>query len=36
MRDGYSRAAFKTFNNDLRKYKRLQMFIHAEGTQLKE
>lgn len=32
LRDGYSRAAFKTFNNDLRQYKRLQMFIHAEGT----
>jgi cell surface protein SprA len=36
LRDGYSRSAFKTFNNDLRKYKRLQMFIHAEGTQLKD
>ena len=36
LRDGYSKAAFKTFNNDLRKYKRLQMFIHAEGTQLKD
>ncbi|MGZ3820707.1 MAG: T9SS outer membrane translocon Sov/SprA, partial [Mucilaginibacter sp.] len=36
LRDGYSRAAFKTFNNDLRKYKRLQMFIHAEGTSLKD
>lgn len=35
LRDGYSRAAFKDFNNDLRKYKRMQMFIHAEGTQLK-
>ena len=35
VRDGYSRAAFKPFNNDLRKYKRLQMFIHAEGTSLK-
>ena len=35
VRDGYSRAAFKPFNNDLRKYKRLQMFIHAEGSQLK-
>ncbi|QKJ33029.1 cell surface protein SprA [Mucilaginibacter mali] len=34
LRDGYSRAAFKTFNNDLRSYKRLQMFIHAEGDQL--
>jgi len=36
LRDGYSRAAFKTFNNDLRKYKRLQMFIHAEGSTLKD
>jgi cell surface protein SprA len=36
LRDGYSRASFKTFNNDLRKYKRLQMFIHAEGSQLKD
>ncbi|HEY4197479.1 MAG TPA: cell surface protein SprA, partial [Mucilaginibacter sp.] len=36
LRDGYSRAAFKPFNNDLRKYKRMQMFIHAEGTQLKD
>ncbi|HVV54955.1 MAG TPA: cell surface protein SprA, partial [Mucilaginibacter sp.] len=35
LRDGYSRAAFKPFNNDLRKYKRIQMFIHAEGSQLK-
>ncbi len=36
VQDGYSRAAFKTFNNDLRKYKRLQMFIHAEGSQLRD
>ncbi len=36
LRDGYSRAAFKPFNNDLRKYKRMQMFIHAEGSQLKD
>ncbi len=36
LHDGYSRAAFKDFNNDLRKYKRLQMFIHAEGSQLKD
>ena len=36
LRDGYSKAAFKDFNNDLRKYKRLQMFIHAEGSQLKD
>jgi cell surface protein SprA len=31
LRDGYSRAAFKLFSNDLRKYKHLQMFIHAES-----
>ncbi|MBS1530918.1 MAG: cell surface protein SprA, partial [Bacteroidetes bacterium] len=35
LTDGYSRAAFKDFNNDLRKYKRIQMFIHAEGAQLR-
>nr|WP_261382295.1 cell surface protein SprA [Mucilaginibacter achroorhodeus] len=35
LRDGYSRAAFRTFYNDLRSYKRVQMFIHAEGDQLK-
>jgi cell surface protein SprA len=35
LSDGYSRAAFRLFNNDLRKYKQLQMFIHAEGPQLK-
>ena len=31
LHDGYSQAAFKTFNNDLRNYKRIQMFIHAEA-----
>jgi len=36
LRDGYSRAAFRLFNNDLRKYKTMQMFIHAEGDQLKD
>jgi len=36
LRDGYSRAAFRLFNNDLRKYKRMQMFIHAEGSQLRD
>jgi cell surface protein SprA len=30
LRDGYSRATFKTFSNDLRSYKHLKMFIHAE------
>ncbi|HVW94629.1 MAG TPA: cell surface protein SprA [Mucilaginibacter sp.] len=36
LRDGYSRAAFRLFNNDLRKYKTIQMFIHAEGSQLRD
>lgn len=31
LTDGYSQAAFKTFNNDLRNYKHLQMFVHAEA-----
>ena len=35
LRDGYSRAAFRLFNNDLRKYKRMQLFIHAEGLNLR-
>jgi len=35
LADGYSRAAYRLFNNDLRQYKQLQMFIHAEGNQLK-
>ncbi|EHQ28347.1 T9SS outer membrane translocon Sov/SprA [Mucilaginibacter paludis] len=30
LRDGYSRATFKTFYNDLRSYKHIQMFVHAE------
>jgi cell surface protein SprA len=35
LSDGYSRAAFKLFNNDLRQYKDIDMFIHADGTGLK-
>jgi len=35
LSDGYSRAAFKLFNNDMRQYKQMQMFIHADGTNLK-
>ncbi len=35
LRDGYSRAAFRLFNNDLRPYKRLQMFIHCEGSTIR-
>ena len=29
--DGDSRAAYKTFSNDFRSYKRLKMFVHAEA-----
>ncbi|RFZ81284.1 cell surface protein SprA [Mucilaginibacter terrenus] len=36
LRDGYSRAAFRTFFNDLRSYKKIQMFVHAEGDQLRD
>jgi len=35
LSDGYSRAAFRMFNNDLRQYKHIQMFIHAEGSTLR-
>ncbi len=36
LRDGYARASFKTAYNDFRSYKRLEMFIHAEGDQLQD
>lgn len=36
LRDGYTRAAFKTSFNDFRSYKNLEMFIHAEGEQLND
>ncbi len=32
LEDGDSRAAYKTFNNDFRTYKRLKMYVHAEAT----
>ena len=35
LSSGYSRAAFKLFTNDLRQYKEINMFIHGEGTGLK-
>lgn len=35
LRDGYSRAAYKLFSNDLRQYGHIQMFIHAEGSDLR-
>ena len=36
LRDGYSRAAFRTTFNDFRSYRRLEMFIHAEGDLLRD
>ena len=30
--DGDARAAYKTFNNDFRTYKRLKMYVHAESA----
>ena len=36
LRDGYAKAAYKTTVNDIRSYKRMEMFIHAEGDQLKD
>ena len=36
LRDGYSRAAYRTFYNDLRSYKNINMFVHAEGAGLKD
>ena len=36
LRDGYSRAAFRTTLNDFRAYRRLEMFIHAEGDFLRD
>lgn len=36
LRDGYGRAAFRTTYNDFRSYKRMEMFIHAEGEQVKD
>lgn len=36
LRDGYTRAAFRNTFNDFRSYKQLEMFIHAEGDQLRD
>ncbi|WP_276348777.1 cell surface protein SprA [Daejeonella sp. JGW-45] len=36
LRDGYARASFRTAYNDFRSYKRMEMFIHAEGNQLRD
>uniref|UniRef100_F4CCF8 Gliding motility protein SprA N-terminal domain-containing protein n=1 Tax=Sphingobacterium sp. (strain 21) TaxID=743722 RepID=F4CCF8_SPHS2 len=35
LRDGYGQAAYRTSTNDFRAYKRLQMFVHAEGDELR-
>ncbi len=34
LQDGFARAAFKNVTLDFRSYKRLEMFIHAEGANL--
>lgn len=36
LRDGYGRASFRTTFNDFRSYKRMEMFIHAEGDRLRD
>ncbi|NBV04123.1 MAG: cell surface protein SprA, partial [Cytophagia bacterium] len=36
LRDGDSRAAFKNTTFDIRAYKRLEMFMHAEGADLQD
>ena len=36
LRDGYGLAAYKNTDFDFRSYKRIEMFIHAEGNQLED
>ncbi len=36
LKGGDSRAAYKTTNFDIRNYKNFKMFVHAEGTDLKD
>ncbi|WP_231388244.1 cell surface protein SprA [Sphingobacterium hungaricum] len=36
LRDGYGRAAYKTTSHDFRAYGNLEMFIHAEGENLRD
>ncbi|MGB0428836.1 MAG: cell surface protein SprA, partial [Bacteroidia bacterium] len=36
LEDGDARAVFKTTEFDVRQFKRLRMFVHAEGTNLKD
>ncbi|QNL52494.1 cell surface protein SprA [Olivibacter sp. SDN3] len=35
LSDGFGQAAYRASSNDFRAYRRLQMFIHAEGDQLR-
>ncbi|MGJ1265707.1 cell surface protein SprA [Sphingobacterium spiritivorum] len=35
LRDGYGRGTFKTTSHDFRPYGRIEMFIHAEGMNLR-
>lgn len=36
LRDGYARAAYRTSFNDFRSYRRMEMFIHAEGDLVRD
>ncbi|MBC7913640.1 MAG: cell surface protein SprA, partial [Pyrinomonadaceae bacterium] len=36
LRDGYARSTYRTTYNDFRSYRRIEMFVHAEGDQLKD
>ncbi|HEY1005950.1 MAG TPA: cell surface protein SprA, partial [Sphingobacteriaceae bacterium] len=36
LRDGYGRAAFRNTFSDFRSYRRIEMFIHAEGEELRD
>jgi cell surface protein SprA len=36
LKAGDSRAAYKTTNSDIRNYKNMKMFVHAEGKNLKD
>jgi len=36
LRDGYGQAAFRTTYQDFRSYRKLEMFIHAEGDNLRD
>lgn len=36
LEDGDARAVFKTTSFDVRQFKRLRMFVHAEGTDLRD